>query len=332
MKRAIIIPLLCIAAISAAVYYYRHHGTGPVAIPGPPPDLMSQLPADAPAVGYVDVVALRTSPFFAQIAASLPAAEQDPEYTEFIRVTGFDYTRDLDRAAVAAWPGSPTASVVVLAEGTFDRDKIRQYALRSGTVSNRGNKGVYEVRVNGPAKMISLTFLTPNRIALASGRSLDAVLDAAPDLRTDLAIRQRIQQVAGASLFGVARTDNLPKDLALDTTHSDQLGHLLESVHYLTLVGRPDGERFGIALDAECDSRANAFQLATLLDGLRWLGRAALADPKTKRQLEPQAVMLLDNLLRALDVSHQDQRVELRLQLTPEMLNAALKSPPARPH
>ena len=332
MKRVIIL-FLCAAMIGAAVYYYyRRYHTGMATIAGPPPRLMSQFHVDAPAVGYIDVATLRASAFFGQIAASLPAAEQDPEYAEFVRATGFDYTRDLDRAAVAAWPGSPAAPVVVLVEGRFDFDKIRQYALRSGTVSSRGDKQIYEVRVNGPAKTISFAFLAPNRLALASGKSLDAVLGPAPDVRADPAMRQRIQQVAGASLFGVARTDDLPKDLSLDISHSDQLGRLLRSVRYLTLVGRPEGERFGVVLDAECDSKTNAFQLASLLGGMRWVGRAALADPKTRRQLEPQTVTLLDNLLRALDVSHQDQRVELRVALTPEMLNAALKSPAAKPH
>lgn len=329
MKRAVIIILLLFAAILAVagIYFYRHHGAELARIPGPPPDLMSQLPPNAPAVAYVDVAALRASPFFARIATSLPAAQQDPEYTEFVRETGFDYTRDLDRVALAAWPGSPAATVLVLAEGRFDREKIGQYALRSGTVSSRGDKQLYQVRVNGPAKTLSFLFLTPNRIALTSGASLDAILAAAPDGHAEPAMRQHIQRVAGSSLFGVARTDDLPKDLALDTAHSDQLGRLLRSVHYLTLVGRPDGERFNLALDGECDSKVNAFQLATLLDGLRWLGRAALADPKTKRQLEPQAAVLLDNLLRLVEVSHQDLKVELRLVLTPEMLGAALKPP-----
>jgi hypothetical protein len=331
MKRAVTIILLLFAAILAAagIYFYRHHGAGLATIPGLPPDLMSQLPPDAPAVAYVDVAALRVSPFFAQIAASLPAAQQDPEYTEFVRATGFDYTRDLDRVALAAWPGSPAASVLALAEGRFDRERIAQYALRYGTVSSRGDKQLYQVRVNGPAKTVSFLFLTPNRIALATGTSLDTILAAAPDGHADPAMRQRLQRVAGSSLFGVARTDDLPKDLALDTVHSDQLDRLLRSVHYVTLIGRPDAERFNLALDGECDSSANALQLATLLDGLRWLGRAALADPKTRRQLQPQAAMLLDKLLRLTEVSHQDHRVDLRLALTPEMLSAALK--PSRP-
>ena len=331
MKRAVIVILLLFAVMLAVagIYFYRHHGAELARIPESAPDLMSQLPPNAPAVAYVDVAALRASPFFARIATSLPAAQHDPEYTEFVRATGFDYARDLGSVALAAWPGSPAATVLVLAEGRFDREKIGQYALRSGTVSSRGDKQLYQVRVNGPAKTVSFLFLTPNRIALTTSADLDAMLTAAPDGHAEPAMRERIKRMAGSSLFGVARTDDLPKDLALDTAHSDQLGRLLRSVHYLTLVGRPDGERFNLALDGECDSRVNAFQLATLLDGLRWLGRAALADPKTRRKLEPQAAVQLDNLLRFVEVSHQDQKVELRLALTPEMLSAVLE--PSRP-
>ncbi len=330
MKRAVII-LLCIALASAAGIYYRwRHDAQAGMFPGLTPDLISQLPPGAPAIGYVDVATLRASAFFEQIVAGLPPAEQGPEYTEFARTTGFDYARDLDRLAVAAWPGSPSPSVVVLAEGRFDRDRIRRYALRFGKASNGSGGEIYDVRVNSSAKAISFAFMTSNRIALASGTSLTTVLMPSATGHADLVLSQRIKQVAGASLFGGARTQDLPKELSLDTVQSDQLSRLLRSVQFITLVGRPDGERFDMALDAECDSRTNAFQLAALLDGLRWLGRAGLADPKTRQRLDPRAAALFDGLLRMVNVSHQDKQVQLRLALTPGMLAPVLRSPNAK--
>ena len=124
-NRALIAVLILILLIAGAVgsYFYRHRAAGtigpagsltpppPPSLPGvtavAPPDLLSELPADAPAVGYVDVAALRAlknSPLAGLLGLTSPGPEADQEYKEFVRQTGFDYTRDLDKAAIAFWP------------------------------------------------------------------------------------------------------------------------------------------------------------------------------------------------------------------------------------
>src|SRR5713226_3722217 len=122
MPRRVAVILLLATAVSAAALVYLRRG--PHAQSAAIPDLISRAPADAPFLFYADVAALRASPFLAQLAALAPSPSTDREYAEFVRATGFDYSRDLDRVVVAARPGTPTSSTVAVAEGRFDREKI----------------------------------------------------------------------------------------------------------------------------------------------------------------------------------------------------------------
>jgi hypothetical protein len=82
-----------------------------------------------------------------------------------------------------------------------------------------------------------------------------------------------------------------------------------------------------LALDAECDSMKNAFEISTLLDTFRMVGSMALHDPKMRGQMTRQQAAFLAALLAQTKVAHQDKWVRLSLQITPEMLGA----PKARP-
>jgi hypothetical protein len=86
-----------------------------------------------------------------------------------------------------------------------------------------------------------------------------------------------------------------------------------------------------LSADADCDSVKDAFELATVLDGLRFLGGAALANPKTRQGMRPEEAALLDILLRAGKMSREGPRVRLRLELTPAMLGAPRNAPAAPP-
>jgi hypothetical protein len=351
-KRGWIIAAILFLLIAAVlgVYYYRQHGPLPALPgvtnnPGPPPDILSQLPADAPVIGYIDAAALRklqNSPLAAVLGLTSPGPDADREYAEFVRDTGFDYTRDLDHAALAFWPasfGDPNNPfgedrVLAIADGRFDKQKIEAYALRTGKVSVHGAQSVYEVPGNPP---VSLEFLSPTRIVLAGGRNATDLLGSVKSSGTpmrDSAIQSRIKRVAGAPIFALARTDHLPPDLYDSFKNSPQLDHLARSIRSLTLAGQPSGNNMNLALDAECDSMKNAFEISTLLDTFRMVGSMALHDPKMRSQMTRQQAAFLAALLAQTKVAHQDKFVRLSLQITPEMLGApkprpaALVSPP----
>ena len=103
--------LVGLVAAAAGVYLYRARRPMPAAAPStlPVPSVFSELPPDAPGVAYLDVAALRKlqgSPLATMLGLAGADPQSDRDYAEFVRGTGFDYTRDLDKAAIAFWPAS----------------------------------------------------------------------------------------------------------------------------------------------------------------------------------------------------------------------------------
>jgi len=350
-KRAwivIAVVLLCIVAAAVAYYFWQARPLPPIVstlpgIPaaGPPPDILSQLPADAPVVAYIDAGNLRTlqnSPLAAALGLASPGPQADRDYANFVRDTGFDYTRDLDHAAVAVWPaslGTPDNAlgedrVIAIADGRFNQEKIKAYALRTGKEIAHDQRPVYEVPGNPP---VSLTFLSPTRSALASGRNATELLarvspNASTSASRGRAMQSRIQRVAGAPIYAVARTDRLPQSIYAPLHNSPQLEQIARSVQTITLAGQPDRDNLKVTLDAECDSMKNAVQLAFLLETGKMAGSMALSDPRTRRQLTKEQYVFLEALLNRATINHQNKIVRITLEITPDMLAAA---PPPKP-
>jgi hypothetical protein len=345
MKRTSLIILLAVAVIGSLGLAYVYHSEGgqegehvgpalsssgaPGTESNPVPvikldqlALVHQLPAGASIVVFADVAQFRSSPFAKELAALAPSSEQDPQYAAFVSATGFDYSRDLDRAAMALWPRTAPTSVVVLAEGRFDRKRIANYAMQTGRLVRENGHEVYEVPEQDSNRKIRVAFLAPNRLALADGPGFDAVLGWAEASHLDSEMSARVAQVAGTAFFSVARTEDLPQDIGLDESRSPQLARILKSIRGISLAGQPEADDLNISADATCDSALDALQLMTLLDGLRWMGRAALADPKVRQQIGPQW-RPLDELLKAASLSRNGRTLRLRVQLTEQMLTVA---------
>jgi hypothetical protein len=338
-KRALIAiaVILGVAAAVAGVYLYRQHRPLAGANAGSAPELLNLLPSDAPAVGYADVAALRglrNSPLAAILGLSSPGPQADREYSQFVRETGFDYTRDLDRVAIAAWPQSLIAPaggagenrMLAIADGRFDEKKIQAYAMRTGKIALHGRQSYYIVPGDPP---VWLAFLSPGRIALASGKNADELLAVHESKTPDPVMQARITRVAGAPIFAVARTDQLPSSFYANFASSPQLERLARAVRGLSLAGQPDGDKIKVALDAECDSMTNALQVSSLLDIVRMGSSLALSDPKTRRQMNPEQAAFLRAVINQVKVTHQDKWVRLTLDVTPEMLGGSASGPTA---
>jgi hypothetical protein len=333
--------LMCLLGGGAALYFWHNRPLPPIVstVPGapaavPPSDILSELPSDAPVVAYIDAASLRSlqnSPLAAALGLASPGPQADRDYANFVRDTGFDYTRDLDHAAIAFWPaslGTPANvlgedRVVAIADGRFDQQKIKSYALRTGKEISRGSQSVCEVPGNPP---VSLEFLAPTRIALAGGRNATELLarvslSASP--RRDPAMQSRIDRVAGAPVFAVARTEHLPPSFYDNFHNAPQLEQLARSVQAITLAGQPDGNNLRITLDAESDSVKNALAISILLEGGRMAGSMALSDPNTRRQMTKEQITFLEALVNQAKITHQNKLVRLVLDITPAMLSAA---------
>ncbi len=354
-KRALIViavVLLCLVGAGVAYYFWQARPLPPIVttVPGvpaagPPPDILSQLPADAPVVAYIDAASLRTlqnSPLAAALGLASPGPQADRDYANFVRDTGFDYTRDLDHAAVAVWPASFGNSpkdinanrALVIAEGRFDQQKIQTAGARNGEVTTASDLSSAVWVISGNPT-ISYEFLSPTRMALASGDS-DVLGRKLADIylkrygTRDAAMQSRIQRVAGAPLFAVARTDRLPQNIYAPLHNSPQLEQIARSVQAITLAGQPDRDNLKITIDAECDAMKNAVQLAFLLETGKMAGSMALSDPHTRRQMTQDQYVFLQALLARAAINHQNKLVRITLQITPDMLSAA-PAPPSKP-
>lgn len=331
-KKRLLIALLAIATIAViagAVYLYRARRAASPATAALAPNILSLLPSDAPAIAYVDASALRrlqNSPLAAILGLTQAGPQPDRDYQDFVRRTGFDYTRDLDKVAIAFWPAiSPSGyigenRVVAIADGRFDESKIEAYALRTGRIITHNARSIYEVPGSPP---VSFEFLSSMRIALASGPDSESSLPASTPSPLDPTMQARINRVAGAPIFAVARTNSLPPQFYESLRSSPQFQSLAHSVQGLALAGRPDGDLIHLTLDAECNSLKNTLELVTLLNSLRIFGPVALADPKTRRQMTAAQLFLLEALIDKTTIAREDRVVRLSLDLTPAMLGAA---------
>jgi len=99
-----------------------------------PPDAVRLLP-ESDAVFYVNLAPIR---LFTDLGKNLPK-ERDPQYEEFVRQTGFEFERDLDRAAFAIHYGvastgkqAETRYSEVL-QGRFDSTRVGNYLRKLAT-------------------------------------------------------------------------------------------------------------------------------------------------------------------------------------------------------
>ena len=348
-KRALIVialVLLCLIGAGVAYYLWQSKPLPPIVttVPGvptegPPPDILSQLPADAPVVAYIDAANLRklqNSPLAAALGLASPGPQADRDYANFVRDTGFDYTRDLDHAAIAIWPASFGNSpkdinanrALVIADGRFDQQKIWSYVDRGGGAAGVAvSEAPGSVRVVSGNPTISFEFLSPTRMALASGDRDDMVRKLADIYlkrygTRDPAMQSRIQRVAGAPMFAVARTDRLPPSIYAPLHNSPQLEQIARSVQAITLAGQLDRDNLKVTLDAECDSLKNAVQLAFLLETGKMAGSMALSDPRTRQQMTKEQYAFLEALINRATINHQNKVVRITLEITPDMLAA----------
>ena len=332
---AVVILLLGGAGVGIYLYRVSRPLEAPAAVSGPPSGVLSLIPSNAPVVAFLDAQALRStqnSSLQAIGSIMLPTAQQDPDYTQFVKNTGFDYSRDLDRAAIAMWPTELGAAAnaagenrtLAIADGRFDQQRIEAYALHAGGHAiKRGAATIYEV----PGKpLVSFEFLSATRVAMASGKNATDLLTTPARSPRDPEMQARIDRVAAAPVFAVARTDHLPDSFYADFKDSPQLLGYIRSIQALTLAGQPQGNDLDVTLDGECDSMKNAIEIGTLLNGFRMMGSVALKDPKERGNMTKQQADFLSALLAKVKVSPQDRWVRLSIALTPKMLAGAATS------
>jgi hypothetical protein len=294
-------------------------------------ELLSFMPSSASAVLYVDLQALRNSPFLAGLYAWAGRPSVDADYAEFMQATGFNYERDLDRAAIAVWDRAKETSFFALADGRFDRKKITTYAMQSGTRVIEGGREIFLVPVNGSARRISFIFLQNDRIAITDQPELSKMLSGNRKDADAGEWRMRFGRLAGSPIFSVIREDagagSALVGKAPSGLRSPQLSAVLDQLQWITVAGKPQGDRLDVVMEGECATESTAQQLADLLNGVLVLAQAGLNDSKTRNELDSGARNAYLELVRGAEVSRIDRgetkSVRLLFEVTPKFLQAA---------
>jgi|GraSoi_2013_80cm_1033760.scaffolds.fasta_scaffold01440_1 hypothetical protein len=322
----------CLAGLDA---YWRWHDSGAATRDA----VVSAMPPDASAVLFADLAELRRAPFAAELYNWIPKGQADAEYSQFLRETGFDYERDLDRAAIAVIKGEKDSKLFAVAEGRFDRKKIEAYASRSGTRENRDGREIFSVPLSDSARKISFAFLSSEKLAATDSGDLVPFLAPLPNSADTRVWRERFTRVAGSPVFAVMRQDAAAGSMLASRTpggyQSPQLSALLDQLQWITVAGKPQDNALRIVADGECASDQTAHQLADLLNGVLMLAQAGLNGPQTRQQLDPRIRDAYLELIKGADVSRLDRgetkSVRLVFDVTPKLLDAATIALPAAP-
>jgi hypothetical protein len=329
-RKALLVAGFVTVAIAATFLIYITFRQGETAHASSAPDILSALPAGAPNLVYIDLAAVRASSFYQHRADKGPITVPDRNYAEFVRSTGFDFEKDLDRVAIATWPvadGTASAKnaprkIIVVAEGRFDRTKIRDYAKVKGKVDREDGHEVFRFSADDHAHWNSVLFLDDHRIAIVEGSDIAPLFAAQAGNSTsdpDPA-RMRASRMDGAAAFMIARVPPIPDNFAAGGAQSAQLAALARSVQWISVAAAPDGDNVRVSVEGECATSTDARQLQAALEVLRLFGRAALESPKTRQSMDPASLAVLESLLKTADVTVAAERVRVLIEVTPDVL------------
>jgi hypothetical protein len=121
-----------------------------------PPDAVRMLP-DSDAVLYVNLEPVRLLTDFGK----KPSHDRDPEYQQFVDATGFDFERDLSRAAFAIHYGGgkdEETRYTEILQGQFDHSRVSQYLakLSNNNVEQYDGFEIYVIPLEGRTLRVAL--------------------------------------------------------------------------------------------------------------------------------------------------------------------------------
>ena len=317
--------LLFLAGVG--VYSYQRGGEGTSTRAA----MLALMPADACAVVYADVAEIRSSAFTAQLYNWAPQPQIDPEYARFLRDTGFDYERDLDRVAISFFKRGGDTTIFAVADGRFDQKRIEAYASESGSRIHHDGRDFFQLPINGSTRKVLLTFVQADRIVLTNDADLFAFPAQNANREDAREWRDRFERLAGSPVFAVLRQEAFAGSPvaahAPGGLQSPQLASLLNQLIWITLAGKPEGNSLRLVAEGEYGDDRTARQLDDVLNGILVLAQAGLNGADTRRQLGPQMREAYLEVLRGADVARIDRgetkSVRVIIDVTPKALDAA---------
>ena len=324
-RKKLISGIIAAAVIAGGAYFAYAHWIG--AKGNSRESLLHALPADATAVIYMDIAESRQGPMLKNISGWSADATTDPEYKQFVRETGFDYEKDLNRVGIVVQNRGATRNYFALADGNFDRKKIEAYLRKNGSVEQKGAREIFYLAASKQGRTISVSFVSDERVALTDGDDLSAEIEAGQQSAGHKEWTERFERLAGSPMFALVRQDATIgaafNARAPGGLRSPQLAQLLNHLLWISIAGKPEGEEFRVVVEGECPNEASMRQLADFLNGIALMAQAGLNDPKLRQQMDPALREAYLQLLNSADVAKLDRgnskSVRVVLLFTPEI-------------
>lgn len=240
------------------------------AFPALAEDALSLVPANAVTVGMVKLGDLRTSPLSSVLFEHTDKMSTDGEAREFLAESGLSPTKDIDVLVVATSARSSLgtkADLLVIAEGRFNVEKLKNALMSRGAVISKGQYLVLHDSDNRDGEAGAIAFLSPAMIIGGTESAVAAALEARASGGTGFRARGalgldlgRVDPNASAwALVDVTRAARLAGAGTINTgkgQSGDALQAALRSVSTLAVWAKDAGDALelgavGLSTDAE---------------------------------------------------------------------------------
>ncbi len=301
---------------------------------------LALIPRDAAGLFVLDLARIRATPLYASWEQLLRAQSvvQDPGYTEFMRQTGFDYARDLDRIVVG-WPAGDSPATYVIAQGRFDRARIATF-LQSQTNPEGALPGRREyngipiftlpasaaVSPQGNQRVVKR--LAPSYLALVddhtvvwAGGNIEPVLDCALGKADSVLASPEFQpylpELTNTAIAGVVMAAKLRGRLS--PAPETPVAFAWQHLQLLTLFAQAAGESLQVTSEGLFDTVPAAEATRDGFRGLLLLTRAGFAYANRPAQLDAKA---LREFLDGIEIDQAGLRVTLKAEITSQLVES----------
>jgi hypothetical protein len=246
---AIAVALAAVVIAGVLIYIARRPGRTAA-------EMMAYFIERDAALFYADVAAMRNSGVLDKLVGS--AAQEEPEYKNFVSQTGFDYKRDLDRVMLSSANGVH----YFLLHGRFRWPKLKDYARQHGG----GCDGDYcWLKGSTPDRIISFYPVSGNLMALASAKSDTAAkaIERRPPGQTNFELPSEPVWLNLPASFIRSQTD-LPSGTKL-------FARALEPAERVLFTAGPEEDRFRLTMNVTTGTEEQAAVLKAQLEGITTL-------------------------------------------------------------
>lgn len=293
-------------------------------------EMLSLLPADPSMVMFLDLQQFRNSAFLPQLLAWVPRASAEKDYADFVRTTGFQYERDLDRVALAFTGTGANAISYAIAEGRFNRKKLLDYAKRSGRSLEIKGLQVVSLNLKPSTRPSFLAFLRDDQIAWTNDTAYEKLFLQTKGFEGKRDWREHFERLAGSAVFAVVREDAAAVAGIQQQTpggfRSPQLATLLTQLQWITIGGKPEEKNLRVVIEGESETESALNQLKEFLQGILIMAQAGLNGPQNRKQMDRQLREAYVQVLKSAEVEKVDRgaakSVRVVFEVTPEFLEA----------